>query len=73
MTSLLKEEYNIYHFEGDVTDNDVKFDYVIKNGPATTRNAIRLLSVLGYEKELVENAQKMADGFLEKGSWEAAF
>jgi DNA mismatch repair ATPase MutS len=56
-----------------VTDNDVKFDYVIKKGPATTRNAIRLLSVLGYEKELVENAQKMADGFLEKGSWEAAF
>lgn len=73
LTSLLKEEYNIYHFEGDVTDNDVKFDYVIKKGPATTRNAIRLLSVLGYEKELVENAQKMADGFLEKGSWEAAF
>ena len=73
LTSLLKEEYNIYHFEGDVTDNDVKFDYMIKSGPATTRNAIRLLSVLGYEKELVENAQKMADGFLEKGSWEAAF
>ena len=73
LTSLLKEEYDIYHFEGDVTDNDVKFDYVIKSGPATTRNAIRLLGVLGYEKELVENAQKMADGFLEKGSWESAF
>lgn len=73
LTALLKEEYDIYHFEGDVTDNDVKFDYVIKKGPATTRNAIRLLGVLGYEKELVENAQKMADGFLEKGSWDAAF
>lgn len=68
LTSLLKEDYDIYHFEGDVTDNDVKFDYVIKHGPATTRNAIRLLGVLGYEKELVESAQKMADGFLEKGS-----
>ncbi|MBE5824066.1 MAG: hypothetical protein E7308_08345 [Butyrivibrio sp.] len=73
LTALLKEEYDIYHFEGEVTDNDVKFDYRIKKGPATTRNAIKLLGVLGYEKELVESAQKMADGFLEKGSWQAAF
>ncbi|MBE5829206.1 MAG: hypothetical protein E7305_07055 [Butyrivibrio sp.] len=73
LTALLKEDYDIYHFEGEVTDNDVKFDYMIKKGPATTRNAIKLLGVLGYEKTLVDNAQKMADGFLEKGSWEAAF
>ncbi|MBQ8030663.1 MAG: hypothetical protein IJ260_03910 [Butyrivibrio sp.] len=73
LTALLKEDYDIYHFEGEVTDNDVKFDYRIKKGPATTRNAIKLLGVLGYEKELVESAQKMADGFLEKGSWQAAF
>ena len=73
LTALLKEDYDIYHFEGEVTVNDVKFDYMIKKGPATTRNAIKLLGVLGYEKTLVENAQKMADGFLEKGSWEAAF
>ncbi|MBP3278774.1 MAG: hypothetical protein J6M44_07455, partial [Butyrivibrio sp.] len=73
LTALLKEDYDIYHFEGEVTDNDVKFDYMIKSGPATTRNAIKLLGVLGYEKTLVDNAQKMADGFLENGSWEAAF
>ncbi|RKM62075.1 hypothetical protein D6855_01245 [Butyrivibrio sp. CB08] len=73
LTALLKDRYDIYHFEGDVTDNDVKFDYRIRKGPATTRNAIKLLGVLGYEKELVDDAQKMADGFLEKGSWEAAF
>ncbi len=70
LTSLLKDEYDIYHFEGDVSDNDVRFDYKLKSGPATTRNAIQLLKVLGYEDRIVEDAQKMADGFLEKGSWE---
>ena len=70
LTSLLKETYEMYHFEGDVTDNDVKFDYKLKDGPATTRNAIMLLKVLGYDENIVENAQKMADGFLESGSWE---
>jgi hypothetical protein len=70
LTSLLKDIYEIYHFEGDVTDNDVKFDYKLKAGPATTRNAIMLLKVLGYDENIVENAQKMADGFLKNGVWE---
>lgn len=70
LTSLLKEEYDIYHFEGDVTDNDVRFDYKLKEGPATTRNAIKLLGVLGYDENIVSDAQKMADGFLAKGVWE---
>ena len=69
LTSLLKDIYEIYHFEGDVTDNDVKFDYKLKDGPATTRNAIMLLKVLGYDENIVENAQKMADGFLQTGNW----
>ncbi len=69
LTSLLKDRYDIYHFEGDVTDNDVHFDYRIKEGPATTRNAIKLLGVLGYDQSLVKDAQDMADGFLKNGAW----
>ncbi len=70
LTSLLNEDYDIYHFEGEITDNDVKFDYKIKEGAATTRNAIQLLKVLGYDDNIVTDAQKMADGFLDKGIWE---
>ncbi len=69
LTALLKEEYDIYHFEGDVSDNDVHFDYKLKEGPATTRNAIKLLGVLGYDESIVNDAQRMADGFLAKGTW----
>ncbi len=69
LTSLLDDLYDIYHFEGAVSDNDVKFDYRLKDGPATTRNAIKLLSVLGYDETLVGDAQKMADVFLNEGQW----
>jgi hypothetical protein len=72
LTALLKDIYEIYHFEGDVTDNDVRFDYKLKSGPATTRNAIKLLKVLGYDDSIVDNAQKMADDFLKTGSWESS-
>lgn len=65
----MKNEFGIYHFEGNVTDNDVRFDYTIKEGPATTRNAIKLLGVLGYDDKIVQNAQILADNFLATGVW----
>ncbi len=69
LTSLLKDDFGIYHFEGVVTDNDVHFDYRIKEGPATNRNAIQLLSVLGYDENIVDNARSLAEKFLTTGQW----
>ena len=69
LTSLLKDYLGIYHFEGNVSENDVHFDYKIKTGPATNRNAIKLLGVLGYDENIVENAQALADKFLSEGTW----
>ena len=65
--------FNDKKYDGEYSkynDNDVKFDYRLKEGPATTRNAIKLLGVLGYDEQIVTRAQKMADGFMESGSWE---
>jgi len=69
LTALLKDSLGIYHFEGNVTDNDVHFDYKMKPGPATNRNAIKLLGVLGYDEAIVDNAQALADKFLATGNW----
>ena len=63
------DNFTLYHFEGDVTDNDVHFDYKIKSGPATNRNAIKLLGVLGYDDQIVDDAQNLADRFLSTGNW----
>ncbi len=70
LTSLLEEDFDICHFEGYVNGNDVKFDYLIKEGPATNRNAINLLGVLGYDESIVTDAQALADKFLTTGHWD---
>lgn len=70
LTELLGEEYSNYHFSEDVVDNEVKFNYLIKEGKATSRNAIKLLEMMGYDEAVVKKAQKMADKFVEKGIWE---
>ncbi len=70
LTTLLEKEFDICHFEGYVNGNDVKFDYLIKEGPATNRNAINLLGVLGYDESIVHNAQALADKFLTTGHWD---
>lgn len=70
LTKLLQNEYVNYHFEEKMQGNDVTFEYRIMEGPATTRNAIRLLSSMGYDQTLTENAEKRAQNFLATGQWE---
>ena len=70
LSSLLKDSYEIYHFEGNMTGDDVVFDYRLKEGPATNRNAIKLLKTIGYNDAIVSEAEKMAENFEIKGIWE---
>ena len=70
LTQLLNDKFDLCHFEGIVSDNDVHFDYLVKEGPATNRNAISLLGLLGYDENIVDNAQGLADKFLKTGHWD---
>lgn len=70
LTRLLENEYRNYHFEEEVTLNDVKFNYLLKTGPAVSRNAIRLLSVMGYDRDIVSDAEKMVEDFMSTGNWQ---
>ncbi len=69
LTTLLSPYYDNYHFTEDVRENDVYFPYLLKEGPAKSRNAIRLLGVMGYEGELTRKAEETARQFLESGNW----
>ena len=60
LAEMLKENIDNYHFSESVTEQDVKFDYVLKKGPADTRNAIRLLKSMGYPETIVNESEKMA-------------
>ena len=58
-----------YHFEEEVRDGDVFFNYELKEGKARTRNAIKLLSVMGYETNIIDKAENMAENFIRDGVW----
>lgn len=69
LTAILKNCYNNYHFQEEVTENDVKFNFRLFKGPATTRNAIKLLSIIGYDSNIIKEAEKQAGYFIENGIW----
>lgn len=69
LTYMLDDIFENYHFEETITDNDIKFDYKIHIGRTQTRNAIKLLEFMGYDKKLVENANYRAKKFLDTGKW----
>ena len=69
LSYILKDIYTNYHFEEEIEGNQVIFNYLLKEGMATTRNAIRLLDMLGYEKEVVKEASQAAADFERTGVW----
>ena len=69
MTELLKDCYDNYHFEEVIRDGDISFPYELVPGRAGTRNAIRLLALMGYDKEITERAAAQAEDFIQTGKW----
>ena len=52
------EAYENYHFRSMIKNNDIKFDYQIQEGSSQETNAIALLSILGYSKDIIEAAKE---------------
>lgn len=69
LTYLLEKEYDNYHFEEEFTDDDIVFDYRLNKGRAKSRNAIKLLSLIGYEQNIVKKANEKAENFVKSGKW----
>ncbi|MCC3866920.1 MutS-related protein [Terrisporobacter mayombei] len=69
LTYLLEKEYDNYHFEEEITDDDIVFDYKLNKDRAKSKNAIKLLSLIGYEKNIVERAHERAENFVKSGKW----
>ena len=69
LTQLLEQEYSNYHFQEEIEENDIHFNYQLYQGRAKTRNAIKLLRVIGYENEIIDEAEQIAARFVETGNW----
>ena len=70
LTYMLEESFDNYHFEEQILEDQVLFDYQLREGRATSQNAIALLGMLGFPKEIISKARETAAHFLEKGEWE---
>ncbi len=66
LTILLKNHFANKHFEEKIEDGDIKFDYLLKDGPATSRNAIAILDNLNYPREIIGEAKKLSRELEEK-------
>ncbi len=71
LCSLLAQQYRLAHFSEEICQGAMHFDYRLKPGPAHSRNAIRLLELLGFDQKLVEQAEKRAAAYLQSGVWQA--
>ncbi len=69
LTYMLDAYYQNYHFEEQVKENRISFDYRLKSGRATSQNAIKLLKLMGYPETMIQNAEETAAFFLTSGEW----
>jgi len=60
LVEMLEDVYEAVHFGDRVGTEGLEFDYRLREGPATSRNAIALLRLQGAPPELVERAERTA-------------
>lgn len=69
LTSILRDVFENKHFEEHITDKDITFDYTLKEGKATTRNAIKLLKLMGFEDDIINSAEEAVACFEKNNQW----
>lgn len=69
LTFILESSYRNVHFEEAITDHGIVFDYTLRDGRTKSRNAIKLLRLMGYGEDIVTQAENRANHFISRGSW----
>ena len=69
LTYILDGVYRNLHFEEEVREKDVVFNYKLVEGRALSRNAIALLQIAGYDESVVYGARAQAERFEKTGEW----
>ena len=69
LTNILHNTFENYHFQEYIEDDEILFDYTLYKGKSETRNAIKLLSIMGYDSDVILRAEKRAEKFLNSGIW----
>lgn len=70
LTYILENSFYNCHFQEQIKDNNIIFDYKVYDGRSITRNAIKILSIIGYDENIVKRAENRAEFFLKNSYWE---
>jgi DNA mismatch repair ATPase MutS len=62
ITEMVKSAYKYYYFSEDISQEGLKFDFIIKEGVSKNRNAVKLMKYLGYPDEIVDKTTKRVTG-----------
>lgn len=60
LVELLNSSFNYYHFSETIEDEKLRFDYKLKDGKLTNTNAIKILEINKFPKEITEEAKGLA-------------
>ena len=66
LKDLLEAQFEMYHFSEQVENNRHFFDYRLKPGASTSRNAIKLLEIKGYPKSIVQKANQLTESYINR-------
>lgn len=61
LADLLDADYELYHFTETVSEEQIHFDYKLKRGVLTTRNAIRILQLNAYPEPIIQEALSLLE------------
>jgi DNA mismatch repair ATPase MutS len=61
LADLLKDAYDLYHFTEVIQEEQIHFDYKLKRGNLSTKNAIRILEINDYPSQIVDEARKISN------------
>lgn len=59
LTRILEHLFDNYHFCETMETDEIVFDYLLKQGPSTTTNAIKLLEYMNFGPDIIAEAQKL--------------
>jgi DNA mismatch repair ATPase MutS len=68
LIELLGNKFEHFHFTESINNSQLEFDHTIKDGPIKTRNAIKIIEIEGFPKEVVDEAKEIARNFHNQGN-----
>lgn len=57
LVNLVKDRYRCYYFSSNIVDGELELDYKLHNGVNSKSNAIQLLEMTGFPREIIESSK----------------